>query len=454
MSRARESGFGLAGMPSEGHDHVMSEITAAPTAGREAATRPSLWRNREFNLLWGSQGLSDLGTSMSQLAIPLLTLGITGSPVQAGIVGSSAAVIRLACQLPAGVVTDRVDRRRLMLVADAVRLVAYALLGWAVVTGRVTLPWIIATAMITAIFSVVHENAQFSAIRNVVPLAQVPEATARNEARTATVSLIGPPIGGALYALSRSLPFVADAVSYFFSLIGLALIRRPMQEQRSAEPREHPVRELVEGVRFTFSEPFLRAVLLIAPPINLAFNGLAFAIIVILQRQGTPPALIGTVETIIGVGLLAGAIAAPLLNRRIPVRVLVMGICWAGVALIAASSLLTGSILVAVPMALAISLGPAVNAALFGYQAAVTPDRLQGRVMSVIIMAAMSLASIGALLAGALVHWWGGPATVLTFSAILMISAFAATFSTGIRRMRPLAEIAAGSLGNVYITTP
>ncbi|NUT35635.1 MAG: MFS transporter [Hamadaea sp.] len=404
-----------------------------------AGKPPSLWRNKAFTLLWGSQAMSDLGSSMSQLAMPLLTLSITGSPVQAGVVGTASAIVRLACQLPAGVVSDRFNRKRLMLVADAVRLVAYALLAVLVVSDRVTLAWIVGITVVATIFHVAHENAQFGAVRNVVPLDRVAEATARNEARRAAVSLVGPPIGGALFGIARSLPFFADALSYLLSFIGVALIRQPMQQERS-EPREHPVKELTEGIRFTLSEPFLRAVLLIAPPINLAFNGMLFAVIVILQQRGTPPALIGTVETLFAAGLLLGALAAPTLARRVPLRLLVVGITWIGLALMASAALFTGSILIGVPLGLAIMLGPACNAALFGYQASVTPDRLQGRVMSVIFLAAMSLSSVSALLGGSLVHLIGGPATVLAFAGIMGVAALAATFSRGIRQMRPLAE--------------
>jgi MFS family permease len=426
------------------HDGVMTATPAAEVSASPAQKPPSLWRNGAFNLLWGSQALSDLGSSMSALALPLLTLAITGSPIQAGVVGTASALVRLACQLPAGVVTDRIDRRKLMLVADGVRLVAYAVLAWAVFTHRVSLLWIVVTAMVAAVFSVAHENAQFSAIRNVVPVDRVPEATARNEARGATVSLIGPPIGGALYGIARSLPFLADAVSYLLSFIGVSLIRKPMQEERS-EPRDHPVKELIEGVRFTLGEPFLRAVLLIAPPINLVFNGMAFAMIVILQQQGTPPALIGTVETIFGLGLLGGALIAPALARKVPLRSLVLGITWISAVVMVFGVFLTHSVLIAVPLMIAAALAPACNAALFGYQAAVTPDRLQGRVMSVILMGAMSLASISSLLGGLFVHWWGGPATVLAFSGIMAIAAVTATVSKGIRKMRPLSEVAAES---------
>ena len=114
---------------------VVSDVNLA-----ESPKPPSLWRNRAFNLLWGSHAVSGLGSSMSQLAIPLLTLGITGSPIKAGIVGTAAATVRFAAHLPAGVITDRMDRRRLL------------------------------------------------------------EAIARDQARLAETNLAGPPIGGALFA--------------------------------------------------------------------------------------------------------------------------------------------------------------------------------------------------------------------------------------------------------------
>src|SRR5690348_12792102 len=143
---------------SETLDAAPVVTTEPPAAGAVEQKLPSLWRNKAFNLLWGSQTLSHLGTSMSQLAMPLLTLGITRSPVQAGLVGTAAGLVRLAFQLPAGVVADRFDRRRLMLTADIVRLVAYLALAFSIVTGQVTLTWIIVVTMVTCLFNVAHES--------------------------------------------------------------------------------------------------------------------------------------------------------------------------------------------------------------------------------------------------------------------------------------------------------
>lgn len=212
-----------------------------------------------------------------------------------------------------------------------------------------------------------------------------------------------------------------------------------MQAHREEPPAGHAA-ALAEGVRFVLTNPFLRAVLIIAAPLNFALTGAIFTIVVTLQRHGTEPAVIGLVETIIAVGGLAGAVVAPALQRRLRLAVLVRVICWAAVALVALSALFTASIAAAVPVAFAIFLGPACNAALFGYQAAITPDRLQGRVVSVIFLGATSAAAAAPILAGTFVTAWNGPATLLLFAAGVAASAVAATFSRGIRTMRPIEE--------------
>ncbi|MFD0517185.1 MFS transporter [Paractinoplanes durhamensis] len=202
------------------------------------------------------------------------------------------------------------------------------------------------------------------------------------------------------------MPFVGNALSYLFSLTGVALIRRPMQARRDRDPPGHAA-ALAEGLRFVFGNPFLRAVLAIAAPLNFALNGAVFTIIVTLQRHDVRPGVIGLTETIVGAGGLAGALVAPGLQRWIPFPRLIRSICWASAGVLVCSAWLTTTVAAAVPLALVIFIGPACNAALFGYQAAITPDHLQGRVLSVIFMAAMSASAGAPLLAGVVVTTWG-----------------------------------------------
>ncbi|WP_212998241.1 MFS transporter [Winogradskya consettensis] len=388
--------------------------------------------NRDFNLLWGSQCLSDLGSAVSTIAIPLLVLAVTHSPVQAGLVGTLAALTRLVVRLPSGVLADRVNRRRAMLTCDAVRLLGYAGLGVTLLAGRVSLTAIIAVAVLDAACGTLFSTSEHAALRNIVPADQLTTAVARNEARSYGVSLAGPPLGGLLFSAAQSLPFLGNAVSYLASMLGVALIRTPLQEPRTEPPAGHAT-AMAEGLRFVAGNAFLRAVLVIAAPLNFAITGILFTVIVTLQRHGTAPAVIGVAETILGAGGLLGALAAPALQRALSTAALIRLICWAAAALLATSALLTTSLAAAIPLGVAVFLGPACNAALFGYQAAITPDRLQGRVVSVILLAAMSAAAAAPILSGVLVSWWGSAPAILFFALTVAGSAIAATFSGGLR---------------------
>jgi predicted MFS family arabinose efflux permease len=269
---------------------------------------------------------------------------------------------------------------------------------------------------------------------------------ARNEARSYGASLAGPPLGGLLFGMTHALPFLGNALSYLASLVGVALIRRPLQAGWNERPPGHAA-ALAEGLRFVFTNPFLRAVLAIAAPLNFALNGTIFTIIVTLQRHGVEPGVIGLTETIVGIGGLLGAFLAPALQRWLRFARLIRFITWAAVAVLVASALLTASVAAAVPVALAVFLGPACNAALFGYQAAITPDRLQGRVLSVIFLAAMSASAAAPLLAGVFVTAWGSPTAILIFAASVAVAALTATLSAGIRTMRPIEEAAPAQPG-------
>jgi hypothetical protein len=403
----------------------------------------SLWRNREFTLLWVSQSLSDVGNAIAALAVPLLLLASHYTPTQAGLVGTIGLGVMVLGRLPAGVLADRADRRRVMLVCDTIRLPAYLALGLMVLrTDHVSLPAVVVVTVIGAGADACFGTAEHSALRTIVPSGQLPAAVARNEARSYATSLAGPPIGGLLLQLGKSLPLLGNSITFLLSLIGVALVRRPLQQPRAEPPGRHAA-ALAEGFRFVFGNPFLRAILLIAAPLNFAIRGIIFTIIVTLQRNHTPPAVIGTVETIVAVGGLLGAIAAPALLRRVRLPTLIRGICWTAAGFLACSALLTSSVAAAVPIAAAVFLGPASNAALFGHQAAITPDRLQGRVVSVVITVATSVAAAAPLLAGTLITAWGSAVSILFCAAAVAGSAVAATVSRGIRSMHPVEELTA-----------
>lgn len=282
-------------------------------------------------------------------------------------------------------------------------------------------------------------NAAMASVRNLVPPAQVPGAMARNEARQYAVSLVGPPLGGVAFGLGRAVPFLTNAVSYLLSLGSLLLIRRPLQEPRDHSATAPVLHDLGEGLRFVMRDPFTRAAVLIAGPLNLGFNGILFGIVLVLRGHGLSPTLIGSAETIFGVGGLLGAICASWLTRRFTTPMLIRAICVAGVPLLLIVRPLSSSPAATVPVALLAFLAPALNAGLFGHLAAVVPDRLQGRVLSALIFSAMGMASVAPVAAGVLVHHFGATGLTIGTAGCLAVAATAALTSRGIGRINAVA---------------
>jgi MFS family permease len=395
---------------------------------------PPLRRNRDFNLLWISGTLSDLGSLTSLLAIPLLVLSLTGSPAQAGLVGTVAAVVRGAASLPGGALADRWNRRRVMLVSDLARLALFAALGFATVTGHLSLPLIIAVVSGDALFDVLFSPAEIAAVAQLVPADQLPDAFARDQARSYGASMLGPPLGGLLYGIGRAVPFLFDALSFLVSFVAVAAIRRPVQSRRDAAPVQSVAGDIAEGVRHVLRSPFLRAILLVAAPVNFGVTGALFAVTVGLRQHGVTATTIGLAQGAIAVGGLLGALVAGPLQRRATVRTLVIAIDATLLGCVALAGILLPHLVLVVPLAAGLFLSPAINAALFGRLAATTPDRLQARVTSVIVLGTSTAASIAPLVTGVVIEWLGATAAMELCALAILIATASAVLSPGLRQ--------------------
>jgi MFS family permease len=191
-----------------------------------------LRRTRDFILLQVGQGLSVLGSTSTNIAYPLLALAVTHSPAKAGVVGFANLVPYALFGLLAGVAADRWNRKRVMIAMDVVRALAMASIVTAIALADITFAQIAIVAFLEGSAFVFFNIAEVGALRSVVSPRQLPSAAATEQARYSAVTLVGPPFGGALFGVARSLPFLADAISYVFSIGSLLLMRTPFQEQR------------------------------------------------------------------------------------------------------------------------------------------------------------------------------------------------------------------------------
>ena len=398
-----------------------------------------LRRNRDFQLYWTGQFLSELGSRVSGIAFPLLVLALTGSPAKAGVAGFVAGAPFLLL-LHAGALLDRLNRKRVMIACEAVRAVALASIAIAYVLDELTFAHILVVAFVEGVGWVFFDIASRSAVRHLVPAQQLSTAIAQNQARDYAAHLLGPALGGFLFGLSRAVPFLFDATTYLISLITLLFVRPDFQEQRSGA-RRHLRREIGEGISFLWRQPLLRTTSLIGMGSDLVLNTLFLVVIVIAQKQGASPALVGAMFIFVGVGGVLGALLAPLLTRRVHVRIIVVGTEWAVTLLI--SMLLV----VEQPIVIGLILGamfvgfPAWNAIIGAYRLALVPDGLQARVQSVSTLLAVGSVPLGLLTVGFTLERFGTTETVLGLLVIMLVVAVSAAASRSVREAPALNEL-------------
>lgn len=267
----------------------------------------SLWFNRDYMLLWGGQLVSSTGTQVSQLAFPLLILAITRSPALAGLAGALRALPYIIFSLPAGALIDRWDRKLVMMLCDIGRALSMASIPIAFTFGWLTVIQLFIVSTIEGTLFVFFNISEAACLPRVVPKAQLPDATAQNMATDGITVLAGPPLGGALYLLGNVLPFLADAISYAFSVLSLLFIKTNFQEKRVAAPRKLWV-EIIEGLSWLWHQPLIRFMAILTGGNNLVSSGYALIIIVLAQNMHALSFIIGVVQTI-----LIGTVAMVLL---------------------------------------------------------------------------------------------------------------------------------------------
>jgi MFS family permease len=395
--------------------------------------RDPLHKNRDFVLLQAGELLSAAGTQSSVIAYPLLVLVVTHSPADAGIVSFARAIPYVVFGLLAGVAADRWNRKHMMLISDCIRALALASLVATIAFGGLTFAQIAVVSFVEGTCFVFFNVASAGAHRSVVPANQLASAAGAEQARLAVVRLAGPPIGGALFGLGRALPFLADAVSYAFSIASLVAIRTPFQEERESDTSRLRS-QIAEGFRFLWQHPFLRTTALIFALGNFAFSGFTLAVIVIGKRQGLPSGQIGLLVAALGASTLLGAFVSGVFRRRFSMRTILVAELWVAVG--SAAFLVWPNVYVLVagllPQSFVI---PVTDSLLNAYRYAVTPDRLVGRVVSITRNIGLIMTPLGPLAAGFLLASASPRATVAAFASCALAIAVWGTLSPSIRKV-------------------
>jgi MFS family permease len=393
----------------------------------------SLWRNRDFTLLWGGQVISSLGAAISSTATPLLVLSATGSPLDAGLVGAAGTLPHLIANLPAGPLVDRWNRSLILLISELVAAVALLSVPLAIWSGLFTVAQLCVVAFVQGLCFVFFGLAQDAALPMVVPPAQLATAIAANEARSRGATLAGPPIGGFLFGLDRAAPFLVDGISYLIAAAGLLFLRRDLQKPQEG-PAEPLWRAAVTGLRYVWRNPLIRVSMLLIAVSNFVFQALILVLVVLAGQQGGSASDIGLMLGVYSAGGLLGAFAAGRLHRLVSFRGALVGVNWVWAVLLPLFLLTTTPWQIGVVGALTAFVGPLWNVVIFTYAGVVVPNELLGRVMSAAGTLTWGVMPIASLAGGLMLTWAGTTGSLWSLSAIMLGAAVAATLSPSVRR--------------------
>ena len=414
-------------------------LIAQPVSAAPRKPRP-LWRNRDYMLLWSGQTVSTVGTQVSTIAFPFLVLALTGSATQAGLMGALRAAPYLIFSLPAGALIDRWNRKVVMILCDSGRALALGSVPVAMVLGVLTMTQLYIVSAVEGTLFVFFNLAEVACLPRVVAPEQLPAATAQNQAIEGTSTLIGPPLGGALFGLLQPLPFVGDAVSYTVSVVSLLFIRTRFQGERVAT-RRRLHRQIGEGLSWLWRQPLIRFIAFLTGSSNLLTAGFVLIIIELGARLHATDLQIGLIFSIGGVGGILGAVLATPLQRRLRFPVVIIGMTIVGMAMwppmiYAPNIWVLGAIISVIFIS-----SPIYNVTQMSYRLALIPDTLQGRVNSVCRLLAFGGQPIGLAVTGVLLDRLGVVDTIWVMFGGSVVMALATILNRHVRAARPIGQL-------------
>jgi MFS family permease len=374
------------------------------------ATTGSLWREPNFARLWAGQTISQLGSQVTFLALPLTAiLALDAGPAETGALTAAGALPSLLVGLHAGAMVDRRQRLPIMIGGDLGRAALLALVPLAWAMDRLSIGLLVAVVALVGLLTLFFDVAYQALLPAIVPRERLVEGNAKLELSFTAAQIAGPTLaGGLIRLLTAPIAIAVDALSFVASGLVLAGIR---VEERIARPPERGRRigaEIVDGLRLVVGDERLRAITGARGLLEL-FNAMLEAVFLLylVRALGLGPGLIGAIFAVGSAGFALGALLPARAAGRFGVGATTIG----ALALLALSDLLVplaaGSKVVVVPLLVGAQFLFGVGLTVFNVnqvslRQAVVPDGLQGRAAATVRVLGTGLIPLGALLGGLL----------------------------------------------------
>ncbi|HEY0971434.1 MAG TPA: MFS transporter [Gemmatimonadales bacterium] len=377
--------------------------------------------HRNFRVFWAGQTTSQVGTWMQSVAQGWLALELSNDAFMVGVVSAAGSLPVLLLSLLAGVLADRVDKLRLVTVAQSLMLVQAVALWWFTWSGHVTIGWLVTLAAAGGVLQAVEVPARQSLVIELVGREDLLDAIALNSTGFNLARIVGPSLAALVIGqLGLAWCFGMNALSYMAVLAGLLSIRLPAMV---AEPSaSSPLEGLREGLRFVRGAPEI-STLLGLTAVYSVFGLPYLTLMPVFARDvlGLGASGYGALLSFVGVGAITGALSLAAVGRRVrrgrllPVTSLGFAALLVVLSFVRSPQAAAGVLLLAgLTMIL-------TNAITNGLLQTLSPDAFRGRVMSVYSLLFIGFSPAGALTAGAVARSFG-VAVAIGGSAVVMLA--------------------------------
>jgi MFS family permease len=428
---------------------MLPAVTDREAAGTVARSRWGLLREHDFRQLFVADTISQIGTQVSILALPLVAvLSLHATPLEVGILAACETAAFLLVGLPAGAWVDRLRRRDVLIAGDLGRALLLGSIPVAWWLGVLTLPQLFVVALLAGVCTVFFDVAYQSYLPHLVGRANLVEGNSKLEAVRGVTEIAGPTIAGVIIqALTAPVAVAVDGVSFIGSALFVGLIRK-REERPERKPDASLFREVVEGLRFVLGNRLLRAIATCTGSSNL-FSSISGAMLIVLlaARLRLSPITIGIFFSFSSAGGLVAAFTATRIAKWLGQGPTI----WISLAVTAPFGLLVpiaqrGWLLwaAAIGMGIAWFGGVTYNITQVSFRQGLTPERLLGRMNATMRFLVWGTMPLGGLIGGLLGQYVGVRPT-LWIGAVGHILAVLPVFLSPLRSMRelPTAPVAA-----------
>jgi MFS family permease len=369
-----------------------------------------------------SSGASNLADGIFQVALPLIAIRLTDSPLVIAGVAIVGRLPWLVFVLFAGAIADRVDRRRTMRDVQVARVVVVGAMAALAFADQLSIPVLYLAAFVLGVGETLFDTAAQSLLPNIVRPQQLSLANGRLFAVELVMNqFVGPPLGGVLVAISIPLALTGSVVGYAVAAVGLSLIAGSFRAQREGPPR-NILQEIADGWRFVVGSPILRTLAIMVGVMNLASSA-AWAVFVLYAVSPGPMGLseagFGLLITTLAVGSVIGSLVTARFEARFgPGRVV-----WTAVVMSALGTLVPAltadPFLVSAAFVLQGIGMVAWNIITVSFRQRITPDALLGRMNATYRLFAWGTQPVGALLGGVIAELLGLRAVFLVSTLLV-----------------------------------